>query len=112
MPGANVTCDTVWRNTAAGHLPFKHTPALYLLDKDGIVRSSALNEKIDPTTWLANKDQRVAFDLKIPNDLKSGDYTLAVALVDVEEKPGIALGIEGDDGHKRFVLGTVAVSGK
>lgn len=111
-PGQTLSVSTVWRNTAVACLPFAWRPAVYLLDHEGGQPvANAVQAQADPRTWLAGQDQSVPFTLAVPAGIPPGRYAVAVGIENERGEPAIELGIEGDDGCKRYVLGDVEVTG-
>ena len=106
-PGQMLTVSTVWKNSGIGRLPFRHYPAFYLLDQKGGTIARCLDKTSDPTQWFSNDLHPVKVEMAIPHDLPAGSYALAAALEDPQGVPRIALGIRGDDGQRRFILGQV-----
>ena len=98
---------SLWRNTGVGRLPFSRTPALYLLESNGRVALQERAGQSDPTQWFAGQDYPVLFSSRTPSH--PGVYRVAVALEDSKGRPDIALGIEGNDGSRRYVLGEMDV---
>jgi hypothetical protein len=99
----------VWKNSGIGRLPFRHYPAFYLLDQKGDMIARCLDKTSDPTQWFSNDLHPVKVQMAIPRDVPVGSYALAVALEDPQAAPRIALGILGDDGRRRFILGQVTL---
>lgn len=93
-------------------MPFRHYPAFYLLDQKGGTVARCLDKTSDPTQWFANVIYPIKVELKIPRDAHSGGYALAAAMEDAQGVPRIALGIRGDDGRRRFVLGQVVLKSR
>jgi hypothetical protein len=80
-----------WSNTGIGRLYRKHAVMLCLLDDDGKTACSQEQPHLDPTTWLPG-DYQVRAEMTIPSNLRPGEYTMAVALVDpVTRLPAIRL---------------------
>lgn len=110
-PGESFAVEAVWRNTAVACLPFHWHPTAYLLSPDHeqpVAR--VVDAKADPRGWIDGKSEMVRFNVSVPADTKPGRYAVAVAITDDHGQPAIDLGIEGNDGQKRFVLGHVTVN--
>lgn len=98
---------SLWRNSGVGRLPFSRTAVLYLIDSNGQAGCQEKADQANPTQWVAGQDYPVLFSLRTPSH--SGLYRVAVALKDSKGRPDIALGIEGNDGARRYVLGEIEV---
>jgi len=98
---------TTWRNTGVGRLPFPYVPALRLLDQSENTVATACRADIDVTRWHENEDQQVEFTCTLDESVVPGVYKVAVSIEDAASGPAVQLGIEGDDGNKRYVLGTI-----
>jgi hypothetical protein len=106
-PGGRLTVSTLWKNTGIGRLPFRHYPAFYLLDQKGGTIARCLDRANDPTQWFSGDLHPVKVEIAIPRDVPAGSYALAAGMEDPQGVPRIALGIQGDDGRRRFILGQV-----
>jgi hypothetical protein len=104
-----VDFTTTWRNTAVGRLPFPYVPTLYLLDADGKAVAKAAQPAADATKWYENEGHAVEFKLTLAEGIAPGEYKVAVGIEDENAKPAIRLGIDGDDGQRRHVLGTISL---
>jgi hypothetical protein len=91
---------TVWRNVGVGRLPFRFSPALFLL-RDGQVVKQVVDKNSDPTRWFDGEDHAVSFAVEFPKD----KVQIAVALVDSDGNPRVSLGIEGEDPQRRHMIG-------
>jgi hypothetical protein len=109
-PGESLEVRTVWRNTAAGRLPFPWHPAVYLLVPDsGRQVARVVHRETDPRTWVAGHDEALRFPLAVPAEIRPGRYAVAVGIEDNRGEPVVALGIEGGDAKHRFLLGHLEV---
>ncbi len=106
-PDSPISVRSLWRNTGVGRLPFPRTPTLFLIGADGRVALEEAAKLGDPTQWFAGKDYPVVFSAKAPS--RRGVYRVATGLANPAGKPDIALGIEGNDGTRRYVLGQMEV---
>ncbi|HOX38794.1 MAG TPA: DUF4832 domain-containing protein [Candidatus Brocadiia bacterium] len=108
--GETVRLAHCWKNVAVGRLPVRYPLAVYLADVEGNCRRVLLDENFDETRWFDGEEHEFEHSFAIPEDLAPGDYFLAVALVDAAGgKPSIALGIEGEDSQRRYILGTLLI---
>jgi hypothetical protein len=91
-----------WRNTANGYLPnnlpnwnYKYKPAFALLNSAGEVVKTWVDEKAEPSDWLAGKDYAYTMTVQL-GTLAEGTYQWAVAIVDrtKENRPGIKIAIK------------------
>ncbi|HEY3321625.1 MAG TPA: DUF4832 domain-containing protein [Planctomycetota bacterium] len=108
--GERITIQTSWKNFGVGRLPLKCAPAVYLMDRDEPVKGRCLTKDVDVRTWYDGEAQQVAFEITVPNDIKPGDHQIAAAIEDQNGTACIELGIVGDDGQKRYVLGTISIA--
>ncbi|MFC1736651.1 DUF4832 domain-containing protein [Candidatus Hydrogenedentota bacterium] len=104
----SIEFKTTWRNTGVGRLPFPYKPALYLLEQSGKPVAAIKQATADLTKWYESDDHEVDFFiLKPETGVKPGEYNVAAAIMNESGRPVVQLGIQGDDGHKRYVLGTI-----
>jgi len=109
-PGAKLKVRHTWENVGVGRLPFAYPLAFYLIDVEGRIVQTYIDGTFDETGWVAGKTHTFSHEFLVPRDAAPGTYYLAVALVDPKtRKPAIALGIEGSDGERRYILGVVRV---
>jgi hypothetical protein len=108
--GESFVLQAIWRNTAVAAFPFRWHPAVYLLATvRGQPVARAAHIQADPRTWVEDQGESLLFTISVPDQLQPGRYAVAVAIEDEHGVPAITLGIDGDDGQKRFVLGQVEV---
>lgn len=111
--GQTATIEHTWKNVGVGRLPFACPLAFYLAGADGKVVQVQRDDSIDQTHWYQDGPHALQHTFAVPKYLPPGSYTLLVALVDrASGKPAIALGIAGDDGRRRYALGTMTVPGQ
>jgi hypothetical protein len=109
-PGSDFTLGTMWSNTAVGRMWQEYNLTAYLLDSKGNVAAQFKDEAFDATQFISGSIYNWATTFKLPADLAEGEYKVAVALNDPSTgEPAIRLGITGNDGSLRYVLGTVKV---
>ncbi len=108
-PGDAFALKADWVNLAVGRLPFRYWPTVWLKGPDGAIVGSARVSNVDVTGWVEGARYATEFDIKLPSSVAPGTYSLWVGLADEKEHPVVALGIEGDDGQRRYRLGTVEV---
>jgi hypothetical protein len=106
-----------WRNVGvAPCLPGGH-PAYSLFDKDGNLVACLVDDAFDvrrlpvgaPGQAEAVTETR-AFPL--PYDLPAGELEVRVSVGDADGTPRIALPLPGDDGRRRYRLGTLTIAGE
>ena len=102
--GSEVTISHRWRNMGWGYLPnnipqwnHKYKVAFALLDKDNNVVKTYVDQSSEPADWI--KDKPVSYDLKVKIDVKAGDYSWAIAIVDTSKDniPGIKLAVNEEE---------------
>ena len=106
--GGNLSVDMKWANVGVGKLyrPFKLR--LMLLDAAGEIACSA-DAKADPRDWLPG-EYAIAETLRIPDSLKTGTYTLAVAVVDpAGQRPPLRLAMDAPEQSGRYSVSPVKV---
>lgn len=109
--GGILDLNSTWHNAGVGRLPFPRALTVFLLDAQGNVIGRSEDAHVDLTTLVNGADQESHVSVSIPRGTPLGDYSVAVAVVDPSTNlPSISLGIQGDDGHLRFVLGSVSVN--
>lgn len=101
--GGEVTIAHRWRNMGWGYFPnnipqwnYRYKVAFALLDSNDEVKKVLLDSESEPSDWL--KDKPISYVDKMTIDIPKGDYTWAVALVDIKKdnKPAIKLAVNGD----------------
>lgn len=113
VPGQKVAVRHVWRNAAVGRLPRAYPLAVYLIDSGGIPRRVLLDTTFDQTAWFDGERHIFTHSVTIPEELPSGVWTLAVALVDpATSEPAIALGIAGSRSDRIYELARITVTPK
>lgn len=109
-PGGLFKLDTQWSNTAMGRMWQKYYLTFSLLDSKGNVAYSYTDKSFDATQFVSGSLYNWSTEATLPTNLAQGDYRLELSLNDPDtDKPAIELGITGNDGHLRYVLGTVTV---
>lgn len=107
--GEKLILRQIWKNQGVSKLYVKHPLRVYLIDKNGQEMWSAIDHDFDPTHWKRGQMFEVFSSFALPRDLAEGTYELRVALVDPTGKPAIQLGMEGQDGQRRYTLGKVDI---
>jgi hypothetical protein len=108
--GDSFRVKTVWRNRGVACCPFRWHPAVYLrYPESGQLIGRAVHGGADLRTWVEGREESLSFTISVPNKIKPGRYGVAVAIEDQQGTPAIDLGIEGNDGGKRFLLGQIRV---
>lgn len=109
-PGGKMTVSTAWTNSAMGRMWQDYNLSYYLLDDQGNAVSAVSDKDINFKQFVNGSVYHWSTDFKLADDVKEGTYRLAAALTDKEGTPAIRLGIAGNDGKLRYVLGTVKVA--
>ncbi|MBM3744540.1 MAG: DUF4832 domain-containing protein [Acidobacteria bacterium] len=128
--GSEMTIGYLWRNGGvAPCLPGGH-PAITLKDERGGVVGVFVDEEFDVRALPAGPPEKaepvgrlaksvnqatrplIAFRLPPPHLLKPGTYGLHISVGTRTGTPRIALPLEGDDGHRRYRLGSVRIEGR
>lgn len=88
VAGDSISIGHSWRNSATGFFPnsnskwnYKYKPAFALLRADGSVAQIFVDEVAEPSDWIKGMDRNYLLKGRVDN-LESGDYILAVAIVD------------------------------
>ena len=106
-----------WRNAGvAPCLPGGH-PALTLKDDRGGIVGVFVGEEFDvrglpPGPPGAAEGREISVEFVRPFNLRPGTYGVFVSVGSRTGTPRIALPLEGDDGARRYRLGTVTVAGE
>ncbi len=106
--GAPLDLQMTWANVGVGRLDHHYTLRFFLLDAAGEPVFKG-DSKADPRTWLPG-EQHLAESLLLPPTLKTGEYRLAVALVDPggQRRP-FRLAIDAPEHLGRYELSKVDV---
>lgn len=112
------TITHTWKNTGNGYLPnnlkswnFKYKPAFALIDPEGNVAYTWIDEEAEPSGWFSGETYRYTKEIE-GIGIPSGKYKWAVAIVDKTKGnlPGIQLAIQGQHTvHGWTVLADVKV---
>ncbi len=97
-----------WANVGVGKLyrPFKLR--LTLIDAAGLPAATA-EAKSDPLDWLPG-ERDIAETIQVPATLKTGDYTLAIALVDPSgQRPPLRLAMDAPEQAGRYTVSKVNI---
>lgn len=108
-PGGTLKLDTLWTNDAMGRLWQKYKMKASLLNESGQEIYSYVENSFDPRNLLYGNIENIRSEMKIPSSVKPGTYRLAVAITDDSGKPAVKLGIEGNDGKDRYIIGKLNV---
>jgi hypothetical protein len=107
--GAALTVELKWSNVGVGKLYRRYPLALYLLDSKSTVVCRHIQPDADSTQWLPG-DTNVTGLLPIPDSVKAGRYTLAVALIDSRtDQPAIGLAMDAPHRDRLYRLTEVTV---
>lgn len=107
-PGGKLTLRQSWENRAVGRCYRPFPLALYLMRGEDVVWSG-VDKSFTPAAFIAGRTHDLESSFDLPADIAPGEYGMRVALVDANGNPAIRLAIEGDDGRKRYQIGTVVV---
>jgi hypothetical protein len=108
--GTSFEFMTSWSNTAVGVFPYEYKLCTYLLNSDGSIAYSQISDKFDARTYVQGDINNFYDFINIPNDLKQGDYQLAIAIVDDKGNPAIELGQAGEINDTRtYKIGNITV---
>ncbi len=109
--GDRLILDMKWKNQGVAKLYIKFPLKVYLFDSGGKEAWSGIDSSFDPTDWKRGHVYEAFSALRLSGGLADGTYELRIALVDTEGRPAIQLGMEGDDGERRYAIGTVEIAG-
>jgi hypothetical protein len=111
LPAGNLLLlRSTWVNRNNGRCFVRYPLRIYLVDSQGVVRSSLQDMSFDETTWVKGESYPVTSIVTIPRDLPPGDYEIRIALTDQHQAPRIRLAIAGDDGSLRYKLGSIKIA--
>jgi hypothetical protein len=99
-----------WVNRNGGRLYVRHPLKVYLTDVQGNDKFSEVDRGYDETHWVEGETYTVNSVFHLPKDLASGTYDIRIARVDARGKPGIKLGMQGEDAKGRYRLGTIRIT--
>lgn len=108
-----VPISMVWNNQGVAPFYYEWPLELSLIDAEGNVayKQKVNIEDANITEWLPGRHE-VATSFTVPDSVKNGEYTLAVAILDKDSlEPGIRLLIEAVREDLRHPLYTVSVEG-
>jgi hypothetical protein len=107
--GSNLDIRMQWNNKGVAPFYYQWPLELSLADSKGKIVTKTTTAA-DITKWLPGVTTATQ-SIKIPKDLKAGNYTLCVAIIDPSTgKPGIKLGIEGIRTDGRYALNTITIT--
>lgn len=110
-PGSTFELKTEWANTALGRFCYNDPLKIYFVDENGKDVYSYTDKNFDARSFTNGEIYENFSQIELPADLKAGNYKIMAAIVDPDSgNPAIRLGIAGDDGNKRYELGSVAVN--
>lgn len=114
----NITINHTWKNSGNGYLPnnmknwnYKYKPAFALLDVNGKVVKSWIDDYAEPSEWLCGEKHSYDFIIQL-NNIPKGKYKWAVAIVDKTKNntPAIKLAINDNEQIKGWsIVGDVLV---
>jgi hypothetical protein len=109
LPGDNVDVTMLWNNKGVAPFYFDWPLELRLVDEHGDVAAASVLENADLRSWLPGRSE-VTGALAIPAGLASGDYALAVAILDPEtEAAGILLANEDRLADGSYRIGDIRI---
>ena len=107
-PGASLNLQMKWANVGVGRLHRPYVLRLFLLDAAG-QPAMTTDATADPRDWLPG-EQDCAEVLSVPPALKAGDYTVAVALVDLRgQRRPFRLAMDAVESEGRYAVSKVKV---
>jgi hypothetical protein len=108
-PGQLLLLRQRWQNLNVGRCYRRHPLRLYLINADDETVYAETDTSFDPTGWVRGETYEFTSVFHLPQDLPAGRYDLRVALADWEHRPALRIAIEGDDGQRRYQLGTITI---
>ncbi len=105
--GGNLKVKMQWSNAGVGRLFHKLQLHVYLLDAAGKAVAQSAGGA-DPWTWLPGAIDSTD-SLHLPADLKPGEYSLAVAMVDADGKPAVKFAIDAPETDRMYRVSAVKV---
>jgi hypothetical protein len=108
-PGQLLLLRQRWLNHNVGRCYRRHPLRLYLVNEGGDTVYAETDGSFDPTAWVRGETYELISVFHLPKHMLAGSYDVRIGLVDWEDRPALRLGIAGDDGEKRYRLGTVTV---
>jgi hypothetical protein len=107
-PGRALKLQMKWANVGVGRLHRPYQLRIFLLDSAGEPAFTA-TAKSDPRNWLPGPHDLTESWI-LPGNLKTGDYTLALALVEPGAlRPSFRLAIDLPEKNSRYEVGKVRV---
>ncbi|SHO48397.1 DUF4832 domain-containing protein [Anaerocolumna xylanovorans] len=104
--GNNLSVKMKWNNKGVAPFYYNWPLELSLADSKGKIAAKTITSA-DITKWLPGETVTTQ-SISIPKNLKKGEYTLCVAILDPQTgKPGIKLGIEGIRSDGRYTLNKI-----
>lgn len=101
---------TTLSNSSVGRLSRAgYNVRLMLIDGDGKVKQAYDNKAYDLRILANGEVMNIYSDFAVDKNLASGDYTLAMAIVDKDGTPSIRLGQVGNYNQKVYPLGKISV---
>jgi hypothetical protein len=98
-----------WENRNVGRLYAHRALKLFLIDDKGKEIFTLIEKGFNLTRLVKGETYSVVTSFKTKESIPPGKYNVLLALVDQNEKPDIQLGIEGNDGHNRYRIGTIRI---
>jgi len=114
--GGTLRISQTWRNAGVAPCLPGGFPAITLKDeKDGIA-AVFVEEQLDVRDLPVGKPgaappRTVRSEFLLPFSLAGGRYKVYVSIGDRDGTPRIALPLDGDDGHRRYLLGEISIEG-
>lgn len=109
--GEKLILRQLWKNQGVSKLYVKHPLRVYLINSIGEDVWSAVDNNFDSTNWCRGNVYEVFSSFTVWN-VPSGSYELRIALINHQGEPTILLGMDGDDGEKRYSIGKLEVCGE
>ncbi len=110
--GATIVLQQRWVNRNSGRCWRKYPLAAYLADAASgtVVAGPLVDDRFEQTMWLAGQTYNVTSQFALPSDVSPGRYDLRIAMVDESRRPRIRLAMDGEDGFKRYKVGTIVIT--
>jgi hypothetical protein len=112
--GGPITFSTTWRNAGVAPCLCGGFPCLTLKDAQGGIVAVLVDEGLDARSLPVGPPEKAeakihAANVGLPFQLQPGKYEVFVSMGTVTGTPRIALPLEGDDGQRRYRIGTIEV---
>lgn len=115
--GSTLSFSAKWRNAGVAPCLPGGYPAITLKDSEGGIAAVLTDDSFDMRSLPVDSPGKAEYvsqttELPLPFNLKPGKYDLFISVGTRTGTPKIALPLSGDDGAKRYRLGTLTVEAK